>query len=348
MTTHDRALVTGASGFVGSRLVRHLVERGERVKAFVRAGSNLEALRDLPTNQVEVVYGDVTVGHTVFRALTGCNRLYHVAALYKFWDTRPERILDAAVRGTDEVLTAAEQRGLRKVVVTSTLGTVGANSAPEPLTEKSELKLKDPETYVFAKMRAEKLALDRARGGQPIVVVNPGSIFGPGDWKPTPTGRLVLEFLQRRVVFAPSTGGLSIVDVDDVAAGHRLAMEKGRVGERYILGGENVRHKQLFELLTDLTGHEPLVSTVGSGSAKLSGRLLELHARLRGGEPLFTYRMARDHAFTYLWASNEKAKRELGYSHRSAREALLRSVRWYLEHGYVAERAARNLQLVRA
>lgn len=199
----------------------------------------------------------------------------------------------------------------------------------------------------MAKRRAEELALERAARGEPIVIVNPGGVFGPGDWKPTPSGRFVLEFF-RYPAFAATSGGISVTDVDDVVEGHRLAMERGRIGERYILAGDNMTILQIAQLLNDIAGIEKRVFDIGKGTALLGARLLELHGRMRGIEPPFTYKLVRDYAFNFIWGSSEKAERELGYTHRPARQTLSRSLRWYLEHGYIPEKVARALTLVGA
>lgn len=348
MSTRPKALVTGASGFIGSRLVRHLVEQGESVKALVRTGSDLSRLADLPPDQVEIAVGDVTASHRVYAALAGCDRMYHVAAVFKMWARRPAEIMDPAVGGTEATLEAARRRGLRKIVVTSSMASVGATAKPEPMNEDAEFSLYDSETYIVAKRKAEELALERARQGLPVVVVCPGAVFGPGDWKPTPTGRVILEFLEHPIALVPESGGLSIVDVDDVVSGHRLAMNEGRFGERYILGGENLSHRELFELLSEITGHEPKVMKATRGLAEMAGRLLELRARYTRSDPLFSYKLARDHLFKYVWADSSKAEKELGYTHRPARQALSRAVRWYLEHGYVTDKAARRVALAPA
>jgi dihydroflavonol-4-reductase len=287
--------------------------------------------------------------HTVYRALFDCDRLYHVAALYTFWDRSDERILDAALLGTREVLAAARHRKLRRTVVTSTVGTLGAEDDPTAMDETHEYNVRrDTEPYVLGKLLAENHALERATLGQPIVIVNPGAIFGPGDWKPTPSGTLLLELLKLPVMVGPKRGGLSVVDVDDIAEGHRLAMEKGRLGERYVLGGENLEHRQIFELVAEVAGAEKSLFTISRGTAELGARLFELAARLGGPAPMVTHRMARDFAFRYLWASSKKAETELGYRHRPARQTLLRAVLWYLEHGYVPRRIALGLAPARA
>lgn len=348
MTAQPMALVTGANGFLGARLVRHLVEQGQRVKALVRAGSNIDQLRGLPPDQVELAYGDVTVMHTVYAALSRCDRLYHVAAAYRLWDRHPERIRQAAVVGTTQTLEAARRRQLEKIVVTSTLGCIGPSETPEPVSEGDASRLRDPEPYVAAKREAEGIAFEKAEAGLPVVVVSPGAIFGPGDWKPTPSGKLLVEALKMPFMMYPETGGLSVTDVDDVAEGHRLAMEKGRVGERYILAGDNLKHSEIFALIYDLAGVERRLIAASQGTTVLAGRLMELFARLEGGEPLFTHKVARDLMFSYIWGNSGKAEKELGYKHRAARKTLLRALRWYLEHGYVPERTARQLALARA
>jgi dihydroflavonol-4-reductase len=340
-------LVTGASGFVGSRLVRALVERGEHVKAFVRAGSSLRQIADLPPDRCKLAYGDITVEHTVFRALAGCNRLYHVASNFKMWDPEPDEILRPAIEGTRATLEAARRRGIEKIVVTSSVAAMGSTAGKEEMDESHAFNLQDPETYVLSKYEAERVALEAADEGQPIVVVRPSAIYGPGDWKPTPTGESLVTYLKMPPSFSiPVTeGGISVVDVDDVVEGHIAAMEKGRLGETYVLGGENVTYEELFEMLADITGLALPGRVIGPGLVGLIGSLMELKASLFGGDPQLTRRLARDYANSYVWVTSEKAEKELGYQHRPARQTLARAVRWYLEHGYVPERAARRVRL---
>lgn len=340
-------LVTGASGFVGSRLVRALVGRGHKVKALVRAGSSLRQLTGLPPDQVKLAYGDITVEHSVYRALAGCDRMFHVATNFKMWDRHPESILDPAIEGTRAALEAARRRDLEKIVVTSSTAALGSTRKPEEMDESHEFNLQDPETYMLAKYEAEREALEAADAGMPIVVVNPSGIFGPGDWKPTPSGAGIVSYLKTPAwVHVPVTdGGLNIVDVDDVVEGHLLAMEKGTIGEKYILGGENVTYRQMFEMLADITGLSMPGRTLGSGMVELVGRLWETKCRIFGGEPQVSYRMARDYATAYVWVTSEKAETELGYKSRPARQTLARSVRWYLENSYIPEPVARRVRL---
>jgi dihydroflavonol-4-reductase len=343
--TEPSALVTGANGFLGSRLVRYLAERGEHVKAFVRAGSNLDALRGLPEDQVTLCVGDIQSGHTVYRALNGCNRVYHVATNFTFWDKNPERIMQPAVAGTRAVLEAAQQHNVKKIVVTSSAATLGSTVAPTPMDETQPFNLKDPETYVLAKLEGERVALEHAARGLPVVVVNPASVFGPGDWKPTPTGALLVRYLNwppARRLPLPPTGGVSFVDVDDVVAGHHAAMERGRIGERYILGGENLELRDVFQrVLPDVTGFAPILSNVSPGTLAFVARLLEAKARFGSGEPpLLTPKLVKNHVLRYVWVSSQKAEQELGYKFRPAAETLSRAVRWYIANGYVPEGAA--------
>lgn len=340
-------LVTGASGFIGATLVRRLIERGEHVKAFVRPGANLAPFTDLPRERFALAYGDVTVSHTVFRALAGCDRLYHVASVFRYWSPRPEEILGPAVDGTRAVLDAARQRGVSRIVVTSSVGVLGTTESDEPLDENSEFNLDDPEVYVRAKVEADRVVREGAAAGLPVVSVLPGAVFGPADRKPTPNGRSLLDYLklspQRRI---PATdGGLSVVDVEDVAEGHILAMEKGIIGERYILGGENLTFRGLFETLHELTGLAEPGRTPSPGLVKLAGSLLEVHARWTGREPLLTRRLARDYAFGRVWVTSRKAEQELGYVHRPARETLARAVRWYLANGYLPPKLTSRVRL---
>lgn len=341
------ALVTGASGFVGGQLVRALLARGERVKALVRPGSSLRQLEGLPSDRFRLAYGDITVMHSIYAALSRCDRMYHVASNFKMWDKDPERILGPAIEGTRATLEAARRRGLEKIVVTSSVAALGTTRPDSPMDETHEFNLDDPETYILSKQRALEVVESYANDGLPVLSVLPSGIFGPGDWKPTPTGASVVQYLRMSPAFRlPVTrGGLNVVDVADVVQGHLLAMDRGRVGERYILGGEDLTFEQIFQALSDLTGLAAPGRTLSEGLVSLGGSLMELAARLGGGEPLLTRRLARDYACAYAWVTSAKAEQELGYTHRPAREALARSVRYFLEKGYVPERAARRVRL---
>lgn len=346
MKQEPYVLVTGANGFLGATLVRKLLERGQRVKAFVRPETDLSALTGLPQDRMLLAVGNVLAEGSVYRALTGCTGIYHTAANFKLWDKNPQRIIDPAVIGTRNVLKAAQARGIRKIVVTSSCGVLGTTQ-DQPMDETHELNLHDPEAYIRAKVEAASVVAEAVDAGQPVVSVLPGSIAGPGDRKPTPNGQTLLRYLRHSpgLRFPVVPGGLNIVDVEDVALGHILAMEKGKVGESYILGGDNLTYSQIFEILADITGLAEPGKPTSPGLARLVGSLWELFARFRGGEPIVTSRIARDYVGSNVWVTSEKAETELGYTHRSAREALARSVRWFLDNGYVSEQAASRVRL---
>jgi dihydroflavonol-4-reductase len=344
-----RALVTGGTGFLGARLVRKLVERGEDVKILARPTSSHRGLSGVSPSRIEVVEGDVTIGHTVFRALAGCDRLYHVASEFRLWDRDRSRIYDAAVVGTRETLEAAKSRGIEKIVVTSSTAAVGASTTETVLDESSSLDRPDAETYVVAKRRAEQIALEMAAQGLNVVVVNPATLFGPGDYKPTPSGRAIVDYFGYPLPFDIPTppGGFNVVDVDDVAEGHILAMERGRAGQRYILAGDNVTFGQMFSVLSELTGLAGPGWQMPAALVRTSARLLELQAGITGRAPAITYKMARDYVGHYVWVSSAKAERELGFTHRDLRSTLARAVSFFLDEGFVPEPVARRVRAVR-
>lgn len=341
------SLVTGATGFLGSQLVRLLLARGEHVKALVRPGSNLGALAGLPPERFKVAVGDTRIEPSVYAALAGCSRLYHVAGNVKMWDPKPQRIILPMVEGMRATLRAALHRKLEKVVVTSSAGVLGVNATPESMDESHTFNLSDPEAYFAAKLAADQVVDEFSAAGVPIVRVLPTTIAGPGDWKPTPNGRLIVDYLNTPGTshFPVAGGGINVVDVEDVAGGHMLAMDRGGVGESFILGGENLSFSQVFETLCDVTGLAEPTAPKSKALMQLVGTLFEVKARLRGGDPRITSRLARDYVDAYSWVTSEKAETHLGYTHRSAREALARSVRWFLANGYVPQKAASRVRL---
>lgn len=342
------ALVTGANGFLGARLVRRLVERGEKVKALVRAGSDLRELGNLPSDQVRIAVGDVRMCDRVYAALSECDRMYHVAATYSVDEGRRDEILADAAEGTTATLEAARRAGVRKIVLTSSAGTLGASTSPdELLDEASVFNLVEMSSYVEAKLNEEKHAQLASKSGLPITIVNPAIIIGPGDFKPTPSGSQIVNYLG----FSPSfrmpvpPGGFSYADVDDVADGHIAAMEKGRIGERYILGGENLTNRQLFQLLADITGLAEPGNDMTRGKAHFAALLSELYAGWSGQPPLLTRKLVSGYFERYVFVSSEKAKRELGYKSRPARESFIRACRWFLDNDFVSKPAARRARL---
>lgn len=347
MRTKPSILVTGASGFLGSRLVKQLVARGERVKGLVRPGAKLDMLRGLPEDSFQLAYGDVLIDHSIYRALAGCDRLFHIAGNFSLWAPNPEAIMAPAVRGTENVLGAAKRRSIARIVVTSSIGVLGTSDGPNVIDETHDFNVEDPDTYYLSKVRAEAVVAEAAQAGLPVVSVLPAAVFGPGDWKPTPNGRLLLNYLQRSPDFRVPVFecGLNVVDVDDVAMGHVLAMEKGVVGEKYILGGDNVTMERLFSTLSDMTGLAAPGKQVGRVALGICAALLEIQARWTGQAPLFTRRMIRHRVNKYLWISSAKAERELGYRYRPLKETLDRAIRWFLRNGYLTEHQARRIWL---
>lgn len=342
------ALVTGANGFLGARLVRRLVERGENVKALVRAGSDLRELSDLPSSQVRIAVGDVRMCDRVYAALSGCDRLYHAAATYSVDERRRDEILADAIEGTVSTLEAARRAGVRKIVLTSSVATLGATTSPEELLDESSMfNLSETSSYVEAKVSEEKRAREVAEAGLPVTIVNPSIMIGPGDVKPTPSGRQIVNYLG----FSPSLrmpippGGFSYVDVDDVADGHIAAMEKGRIGERYVLGGENLTNRQLFQLLADITGLAEPGRDMTRGKANFAALLSELYARFNGKSPLLTRKLVGGYFERYVFVSSEKAEKELGYRPRPARESFIRACRWFLDNDFVSKQTARRARL---
>ena len=327
----DLTLVTGATGFVGSAVARALLARGERVRVLARPNGNRQNLAGLP---VEITEGAMEDPRSLARAVAGCRYVYHVAADYRIWVPDPAPMFRANVEGTRDLLTAALDAGVERIVYTSsvaTLGLIPGGSADEA-TPSSISEMIGP--YKQSKFAAEELVRDLFyQRGLPVVIVNPSTPVGPHDVKPTPTGRLIVEAACGRMPAFVDTG-LNIVHVDDVAEGHLAAADKGRIGERYILGGENMA---LAEILAEVA------STVGRRPPRLRmpHRMLfpvafgaELAARVTGREPFVTLdgvRMSRKK----MYFSSERASRELAYAPRPARQAIADAVAWFAANGYL-------------
>jgi len=326
----DLCLVTGGTGFVGSAVVRRLLAAGCPVRVLVRAGSNRRLLADLP---VEIVEGDLADPVSLRRAVRGCRTLFHVAALYALWSREPGRYYTANVEGTRAILGAAADAGLSRVVYTSTVGALGIPADGTPGTEETPVTLADMAgDYKRSKYLAEEVARDFARRGLPVVIVNPSTPVGPRDIKPTPTGQMIVDFLCGRMwAYLPT--GLNLADVEDVAAGHLLAAERGRIGERYILGGENLTLLEIFERLGRLTGVRPPRLKLSAGAVLPLAWCCERLASLTGKPPrvaVDAVRMARKTMFF----DGKKAVRELGLPQSSTEQALAAAVEWFRANGY--------------
>ena len=327
-----RVLVTGATGFVGGTVARELVRAGREVRLLVRPTADRRNLRGLP---VEVSPGDVRDLDSLLRAAAGCAQVYHVAALYKLWVRHKQEIYACNVTGTDNVLKAARARGVEKVIYTSSVATLGLPGDGTPGNEATPVSLADMVGhYKRSKFLAEQVALRYAAEGLPVVIVNPSTPVGAGDLKPTPTGKLVVDFLNGRMPGYVDTG-LNLVDVEDVARGHVLAAEKGRVGEKYILGHENLTLRQILSLLAELTGRAAprfkVPYTLALGVAYADAAL----ARLIPGREPFAPPVGVKLSKKKMFFDPSKAVGELGWGQTPVREALCKAVQWFAENGYV-------------
>ena len=326
-----KALVTGATGLVGSAVVRELLKNGEEVKALVRSASNRLNLGGL---EVEEAIGDITDYPSVRRALEGCDRAYHVAALYTM-DDRPEAYYRVNVEGTRTVLRACQEAGVRRVVYTSTIAAVGSARGGRLADEDTVWDLGELFVpYVTTKYLAEFEAWRACSRGLPVVVVCPTGPMGARDVKPTPTGKLIVDFLNGRMPLYPPVA-FNVIDVDDVALGHRLAMEKGRPGERYILANRNTSLGEVLQTVARLTGVPGPKMAIPYYVGVVFSFLAEtVMTRLLRRPTLFTLdgaRMVRRR----MHASNEKAVRELGLTLTPFEEVLKKAIRWFHEHGYI-------------
>lgn len=327
----DVTLVTGATGFVGSHVARRLVARGERVRVLVRPTSRLDLLERLP---VERVVGDLRDRASLEAALEGCRVLYHVAADYRFAVPRPGELYESNVQGTINLLDAATRAGVARIVYTSTVGALGVSRDGTPVNEETPVTLDDMiGHYKRSKFLAEQEVARRARAGAPIVIVNPSTPIGPGDAKPTPTGQMIVDFLNGRMPGYVETG-MNLVHVGDVAEGHCLAMARGRIGERYILGHRNLTLKEILTTLAEVSGLPVPTLRVPHAVAMGAAVVSTAWARLVGRAPTISIEGVRmAHKKMYFDAS--KAVRELGLPQTPIEEALREAVEWYRHHGYV-------------
>jgi dihydroflavonol-4-reductase len=328
------ALVTGASGFVGAAVVRALLERGETVRAFVRPTSDLANLAGL---EVEIARGDLTDPPSLDRALAGVRHVFHVAAEYRLWHPRPRVLYAANVEGTSNVLRAAARAGVERVCYTSSVATLGRERDGRPADEATPARLEDMiGHYKRSKFLAEEVARrSAAEEGVDVVIVTPSTPVGPRDVKPTPTGRMVLDAAAGRMPAYVDTG-LNVVHVDDVAAGHLLALAHGRSGERYVLGGENLSLRDILTRVAALAGRRPpRVKLRPEWLFPLAWGAQGWARVTRGAEPRITadgLRMARKP----MYFSDARARRELGYAPRDAGEGLRDAVDWFRAVGRLA------------
>lgn len=326
-----KAFVTGATGFLGSHVARVLADQGADLRLLIRSSSNLKNLEGL---RADTATGDLRDAASLEKAISGCDTVFHVAADYRLWVRDPNEMYRSNVGGTRALLEAAGKRGVGRVVYTSSVATIGFRTDGRPADEDSPVSLTDMiGHYKRSKFMAEQIAMETGRSGLHVVTVNPTTPIGESDVKPTPTGRIVVDFLKRKFPAYVETG-LNLVDVRECARGHVAALEKGRTGERYILGGEDLTLKQILDKLGQITGLPspriklPYLFAFAAGvvDEAVTGLLLR-------GEPratVDTVRMGKKKMF----ASSAKAQRELGWKTVPVDDALRRAVEWFRANGY--------------
>jgi dihydroflavonol-4-reductase len=326
-----KALVTGSTGFVGAAVTRCLLERGGDVRVLVRRDSDLRNLEGL---KVEQAYGDLRDVASLRQALAGCRHLYHVAAHYALWAPDPQIFYDINVTGTRNLMEMARDSGVERIVYTSTIGAIGLPAAGGPGTEETPVALEQMVGhYKRSKFLAEQEVRKLARAGLPVVIVNPSAPVGVRDIRPTPTGQVIVDFMKGRMPAYIETG-MNLVDVDDVAVGHFLAMEKGRIGERYILGNRNLMLREVFAILSRLTGVPAPAIKLPRWSILLLAYanqwLADYVTHQPPRIPLDGVKMAK----YVMHYDCSKALRELGLPQTPVEVALEKAVRWFRDHRY--------------
>jgi dihydroflavonol-4-reductase len=331
-------LLTGATGFVGSAVLRRLLAAGHDVRVLVRPGGDRQNLARLP---IEIAEGDLCDHASLKHAVSGCRVLFHVAADYRLWVRDPVAMFRTNVEGTRALMQAAQNAGVELVVYTSSVATLGLDASGEPADETTPVSLAAMVgPYKRSKFVAEQVVREMAAQGLPAIIVNPSMPVGPRDIKPTPTGRVIIDAARGWIPVYVETG-LNVVHVDDVAEGHLLALQHGRVGEQYILGGEDMNFRQFLTTIAGLSGRRPPLFRLPHAAALPIAHAAESWARLTGRKPLASVdevRMARK----LMFFSSGKAARELGYRARPAVEALADALDWFGAAGYcpLSRRAA--------
>jgi dihydroflavonol-4-reductase len=327
-------LVTGATGFIGSAIVRELIKDGEDVRVFVRETSDTRNIEKL---DVERVYGDIRDGESMKKALNGCDTLYFTAAFFAHWTPDKDLPYEVNVGGTKASLQAALDAGLQKVVYTSTNNTMGAHG-PVPVDEHAEFNhWKTGDNYSISKYLAETEARSFVAKGLPIVIVNPTLVIGTNDIKPTPSGQMIIDVATGKMP-GYIEGGTNVIDVEDVARGHILAAKKGRVGERYLLGNENITVSDYFKLIADIAGVKPPTVKIPYYLAVALGYVFELGASITKKPPVVTASEVRIGKKQEYFDSS-KAVRELGLPQTPINVAINKAINWFRENGYLTQKA---------
>ena len=333
-------LVTGAAGFLGSHVARQLVARGTSVRVLLRPSSNNRAISDL---SLEYVTGDLRDAASLERAMNGVKRVFHVAADYRLWAKNPREIYDSNVGGTKNLLAAARSAGVEQLIYTSTVATIAVDR-PQLPNEATDAKLEEMiGHYKRSKWQAEQEVLAAAQAGLPAVIAMPTTPVGPWDWKPTPTGKIILDFLNGKMPGYVETG-LNFVGVEECAAGHLLISERGKTGERYLLGAENLTLKELLDTLAEITGLAAPAMKIPHGVALGVAYVESAFSRLIGKEPQIPVEGVKI-AQHKMFVDCSRAQRELGFRPGPVKAALERAVRWYQANGYVAPRRVKKMKL---
>ncbi len=333
-------LVTGAAGFLGSHVARQLVARGEDVRVLMRASSSNRAISEL---SLEYVTGDLRDPASLERAMAGVKRVFHVAADYRLWAKNPQDIYDSNTGGTKNLLLAARAAGVEQLIYTSTVATIAVDR-PELPNETTDSKLEEMiGHYKRSKWMAEQEVLAAAKAGLPAIVAMPTTPVGPWDWKPTPTGKIILDFLNGKMPGYVETG-LNFVAVEECAAGHLLVSQKGKTGERYLLGAENLTLKGLLDTLSSITGLAAPSMKIPHGVALSVAYLETAFSRLVGREPQIPVEGVKI-AQHNMFVNCSRAQKELGFRPGSVAAALERAVRWYQANGYLVPRRVKKMKL---
>lgn len=326
-----KILLTGATGFVGAAVARHLLAAGHEVRALVRKGSDRRNVLDL---KITLVEGSLQDEPSLKNAVAGCEGLYHVAADYRLWVPNPKEMYQANVVGTSLLMEAAQAAGVKRIVYTSSVATLGTRADGRPANEETPVKEADMiGPYKHSKFLAEEVVRKMVREkGLPAVIVNPSTPIGPRDIKPTPTGRIIVDCVRGRMPAYVDTG-LNIAHVEDVAAGHLLAFEKGEIGQRYILGGDNLSLAEILGMIAKEAGFKPPTLQLPRAPLYPIAFIMEVLARVTGREPIFTVDSVRM-AAKRMFFSSARAESALGYRHRPAHEAIRDALKWFRGNGY--------------
>lgn len=326
-----RVLITGATGFIGSHVARRLIDRGFEVNALVRKASNTLNIQGLPLN---VIYGDLEDQDSIRRAMKGCKGVFHIAASYGFWAIDPGQFYRSNVEGTKNIMEAAREVGVEKIIYTSSESTLKINSSQNGDEMELDSLENLPGSYKKSKLVAEKEVLKSRDNGLPVIIVSPTTPIGSRDVKPTPTGKIVLDMLNGKMPAYVNTG-LNIIDVEDAAEGHILAFEKGKAGKRYLLGNKNLTLKQILDIIGTIAGIRPPKVQVPLWLAKyasyadefISGKVFRKHPRI----PLAAVKTA--YKFRHFDCS--KSVSELGLPQNPVEDAFEKSIKWFRENDYV-------------